>query len=244
MSRPWKAFFYRLMRTVALLIVTSTGRLKVVGKENAPPHGPLIVVSNHMSWFDPSLVSIAMKRRVQFVAKDELYAHPIVGFWIWSYGSIRINRAKPGRGTLDEVFAELARDHVIGLFPEGTRHREGLARGKPGSALIALKSGAPMVPVAITGSAQVRGFRSMFSYQKIKVTVGQPFTLPVIEGNMTRAQLVGAADMIMQRIAAILPPEYQGYYRPSAVPSRPSTPQRASTDRLSPSLPSDGERRE
>jgi 1-acyl-sn-glycerol-3-phosphate acyltransferase len=206
------AFYWFLTRVVAWLLFTRLMRCRIGGRENVPPRGALIVVSNHMSWMDPPLLGLALPRQITFTAKTEIYRNPLVGFAVSSYGAIRVKRGKPQRQALDELRGLLARDGVVCLFPEGTRSRGRLGRGRPGVAMIAMRTGAPVLPVAITGTERVRGFLGLFTRPTITVSIGQPFTLPLLEGAVGRAQLLSMSDMIMGRIAALLPPRYRGHY--------------------------------
>ena len=108
----------------------------------------------------------------------------------------------------------LANDKPIALFPEGTRSfGEGMGRGHPGVAYLAVKSQAPILPVGITGTENIRGYlRLPFPFCRMTVTIGDPFTLPSLEGKITRAVLQNMTDMIMYRVASLLPPDYRGHY--------------------------------
>ncbi len=201
-------FFTELARF--LLIFLATWRIE--GRENVPPHGPLFIVSNHMSYADPSLIATAVPRRISFIAKAELYDKLIVGWLVRGYGSIRIARGKAQRQTMDNVLAALARDRAVSTFPEGTRSKGSMTRAKPGAALIAMQSQAPILPVGITGSENFHGWSSLFTRPSLTVRIGQPFTLPHLQGNLDRAQIAAMSDMMMERVAALLPSEYRGYY--------------------------------
>ncbi len=214
MKRWYLAGAYWFLVRFSWLLFTTFTRWKVQGRGNVPPRGPLIVVSNHMSWIDPSMISLGVPRRVTFLAKAELYRNPVAAFAIASYGAIRVVRGKPQREAMEELRRRLARDQVICLFPEGTRSRGELRRGRPGVAMLAMQTGAPILPVAITGSQRVRGLLGLFTRARVTVTIGEPFTLPSLEGPVGRAQLVSMADIIMGRIAAMLPASYQGPYAP------------------------------
>ena len=108
----------------------------------------------------------------------------------------------------------ISRDQPMGIFPEGTRSMgQGMIRGKPGVAYIAAKTQAPILPVGITGTENIQAYwRMPFPLCRIKVNIGEPFTLPVMEGKLSRSMYEHMTDMIMYRVADLLPPEYRGYY--------------------------------
>lgn len=207
-----RPFYFAMTQAMRIALLTFV-RWRVEGKEAVPPGGPLIVVSNHLSIIDPPLLAASIPRRISFLAKRELFRHRLFGPFVKAYGALPINRGRDYRGSLEQLLALLARDRAVGLFPEGTRSRRArLSRAKPGVALVALRSGAPILPVGISGSERIKGFRSLFTRPTITVSIGQPFTLPLLEGPVQRAQLASLTDILMQRIAAQLPPNYRGDY--------------------------------
>lgn len=219
--RVYYPVYYFFWTEFARTVFRLTLRCTVTGKENVPPHGPLIIASNHMSLLDPSLVASSIPRTVRFVAKAELYKNPIGAFMIASYGSIKVNRDQPGKEQFVAIKRELDRDAAVVIFPEGTRNGGQLIRAKAGIALIAAQAGAPIVPVGITGSKGLEKFPFFFPRKRVTITIGEPFSLPALEGTLGRAQLAALSDMVMQRVAATLPPEYRGYYavRPTSGPA-------------------------
>ena len=102
-------------------------------------------------------------------------------------------------------------DGVIGMFPEGTRSRSGaMARARPGAALLAVRSNAPILPVAVTGTEKFRWRTILWERPVIRVVIGAPFSLPVIEGTLGKEQRQALADIMMQRVADLLPEAYRG----------------------------------
>jgi 1-acyl-sn-glycerol-3-phosphate acyltransferase len=99
------------------------------------------------------------------------------------------------------------------MFPEGTRGSDGkLRKGKPGSAVIALETDVPVLPVAIVGTDKIKGISSVFKRPRVVVSIGKPFKLPPTSGRMTRSQMQSLTTQLMTEIAALLPAEYRGAY--------------------------------
>ena len=185
----------------------------VSGIENVPPWGPLIIVSNHLSQSDPSFIGAAIPRRPRFLAKKELFTNPIAGPLIRSYGGFPLNRQGGDLAAYRWAMKLLERDGTLVLFPEGTRSPKGLRRARDGATRIALASQAPLLPVGITGTENFGTWaRVFFPNARIRVNIGKPFTLPLLEGKPSREVLGSLTEMVMLRIAMLLPPEYRGVY--------------------------------
>lgn len=184
------------------------------GRENVPPQGPLIVVSNHISNLDPQLLASSIPRRLRFVAKRGLFK-PVASFFFRAYGAYPMNRDGNDLAAALWLRKVLAGDGAVVLFPETTRSgTPGMRRGVPGVALMALRTQAPILPVGIVGSECVGPpWQTLFPHGTIRVNIGQPFTLPAIEGKVGRPQLEALTTMIMERVAAQLPEQYRGVYQ-------------------------------
>jgi 1-acyl-sn-glycerol-3-phosphate acyltransferase len=205
---------YRIAVFLARLCFTLFARWEVEGREAVPLRGPLIIVANHLSNADPPVLMASLPRRVLFMAKRGLFQNPFTAFLLRSVGAFPLSRDGRDVGALVWALRLLQRGHALVLFPEGTRSRDGcLKRGLSGVAYLALKSQAPILPVAITGTERIPGFwRIALPFCRIGVRIGSPFTLPQIEGEASRPLLEHLTDMIMYRIAQLLPEGYRGYY--------------------------------
>lgn len=204
--------FYRFARLVIGLILLVWTRKQVVGLENVPRRGPVILASNHVSLLDPALLPVLVPRRIVYMGKIELWKTPIIGPLYGLVGFIPVRRFEADLAALRKAEKALRQKQVLGMFPEGTRSRKpGLGKGQPGTAIIALRSGAPIVPVAVTGTEGVAVPRSFFRITRARVVFGKPFELP--KGRRLNAELVEqCTERIMKEIAMLLPEEYRGVY--------------------------------
>ncbi len=199
-------------RMLAQFCFNVFGRMEVVGRENVPPYGPLIVVANHISYNDPPSVAAAMPRPVSFLGKQELFVPKPKG---WLFSSMRVHPVDRSFGVsaLRTGLALLAKDEALVVFPEGQRSREGkMIKGMAGAAYLAMRSQAPILPIGITGTEKFPHQRMPFPLCRFQVNIGAPFTPPVLEGGQTRVAAEAVLEMIMQRIAMQLPEEYRGVY--------------------------------
>ncbi|HEX75981.1 MAG TPA: 1-acyl-sn-glycerol-3-phosphate acyltransferase [Dehalococcoidia bacterium] len=197
-------------------------RLEVKGEENMPPKGPLIVLANHLHWVDPVLLLVSFPWWINFMAKEELfYSRPLSLFFSWAQAS-PVRRKWMASGKIEALqWAEAALKEglVLGMFPEGKRSREArLLLGRRGPALIALKTGAPLLPIGICGTEKLKGI-GWLRRPRITINIGQSFTPPSVNTEPTKPQLRWLADFAMEQIAALLPTEYRGRYKVVVGPS-------------------------
>ena len=207
---PWFYYLGTALMKFLLLLLT---RWRVKGKENIPAHGPLIVVANHLSLVDPPLLSASIPRRIVFMAKEEAFRHPIQGPLARGWRSFPVRRERLDREALRQAQQVLEEGLALGMFPEGKRSpTTQMQQGYPGTSLLALRNGAPILPVGIAGTERINGITFVFRRPKITVNIGEPLSLPTIDGRLNRNQLAQATDLIMERIAELLPEGYQGFY--------------------------------
>ncbi|HSK26353.1 MAG TPA: lysophospholipid acyltransferase family protein [Jiangellales bacterium] len=155
---------YRVVRAVLRVVFLVIWRPTVEGLEHVPPRGPLLVASNHLSFVDSVVIPLVMTRRVRFLAKAEYFeARGVRGWaqraWFRAMGAIPVRRdeQRDARASLDQALAVLATGEAFGLYPEGTRSRDGrLYRGRTGVGWLALQSGAPVLPVGVVGTDKVQ----------------------------------------------------------------------------------------
>ena len=155
-------------------------RLRRLGREHIPDGG-VVLAANHRSFLDPFAIGYCLPRPVYFVAKQELFRNPILGWFLNCMGAFPIRRGESDEESMETALQLLDRGDAVVIFPEGTRVRAGsLGRPKRGVGRLALQSGAPVVPVAITGSERARtGW--LIRPVKVHVRCGPPLTYPRVE---------------------------------------------------------------
>ncbi|MFC2041812.1 lysophospholipid acyltransferase family protein [Chloroflexota bacterium] len=207
---PW---FYYVARLIARILFLLFTRRQVLGKENIPNQGPLLVISNHLNLADPPLVGVSLGRKAMFMAKEELFRSKFSSYFISSFGAFPVHRGQLDRKALRQAEKVLAEGLALIMFPEATRSKDAkLQPPFPGAALVALRSGAPILPVGITGTERIKRFAWLLYRPRLTVNFGRPFQLPPANGKLTKAKLTEQANFIMERIAELLPAEYRGNY--------------------------------
>ena len=197
------------------------GRLEITGQDAVPPYAPLIVVANHVSFNDPPVLVAALQRKLSFIGKQELFGNPISRFFMRGFQVFPLDRSGNAVEMVRLALGLLAQDRALVIFPEGHRSpTHSLQEGLPGAAYLAIKSQATILPVAVTGTEKFPGWRMLIPFCRFRVVIGQPFTLPALDGIPSREVLKSMTDMIMYRIAVLLPKEYRGVYA-MPVPSQP-----------------------
>lgn len=170
---------YAILKPIAVALMRLLFRLEVVSAGLVPATGPVLIVSNHVSLLDPPLVGGAAPRPLFFMAKEELFRIPLFGRLIRSLNARPVRRDGSDTRALKAALAQLEEGHALLVFPEGTRGEEGqpLRDGKPGVGMLAVLSGAPVVPVYVSGSgtALPRG-RTLPRPGRVRVTFGPPLT--------------------------------------------------------------------
>jgi len=182
---------------------------------HVPERGPLIIVINHVNFLEaPILYTHLQPRPVTGFVKAENLDNPILGpllFDIWR--GIPIQRGEADMTAFRQALQVLADGQILAVAPEGTRSGHGrLQRGLPGVAFLALRSGAPLLPVACHGGELFWSNLSRLRRTDFHIPVGQPFHLDAGGVKVTRQVRRQMADEVMYQIAALLPPAYRGVY--------------------------------
>lgn len=198
---------------LARQLVWLLARVRVQGLENIPLNGPLLVVSNHLGDADVILGLAYTPRSADIMAKIELYDFPILGMLLDVYGVIWVHRGQPDRRALRATLQGLEEGRMIALAPEGRESLSGeLEEGTNGAAYLALKSGAPLLPVTVTGTENRRFLSNIKRFRRTPVsfTVGHPFYLD--QDDDRHLEIHNGTQKIMMVLAQQLPAEYRGVY--------------------------------
>lgn len=190
-----KMNFYQFAKGVVASVFFPLYRVEVKGKEHFPKEGAVLLCSNHIDNLDPPTVGISAPRQVHFMAKEELFRVPILGGIVRKVGSFPVKRGMSDREALRNGLNVLKEGGVLGLFPEGTRSKDGqLGKGLAGAGFFALRSNALVVPCAVIGTYK--------PFRKVKVFFGEPINLdPLRERKATAEE---ATELIMSKIAELL----------------------------------------
>ncbi len=207
-----RRFMRWLLTRLARLLAWLFTRTSVSGRENMVRVGPIIAVANHLGDADLVIGIAESPIPVETMAKVELYDLPVVGWLLNAYGVIWVHRGQPDRRALRAALEGLEAGRIISLAPEGRESVTGsLEEGSGGAAYLALKSGAPILPVTFTGTENARIYGNMKRLRRTPVTmkVGAPFHLEDLPDRKEAIRL--GTQQIMQMLAAQLPPNIRGF---------------------------------
>jgi 1-acyl-sn-glycerol-3-phosphate acyltransferase len=219
-DQPGLPLYPRFIAGLCRFGLCAIGRVTVEGVEDLPQSGPLIIAANHMSNADPPFIggwlAPALQRRPTFLAKESIFKGPL-GLLIRSLGAEPVKAGGSDIGAYRTAKGILDRGGVVAILPEGTRSFDGvLTQPKPGVSLLATRTGAPVLPVGISGTAKLIGRERAFPDigTRIILRAGRPFQLTLPEGVDRRAALADADIELMRRIAALVEPRHRGEWEP------------------------------
>jgi 1-acyl-sn-glycerol-3-phosphate acyltransferase len=201
-ARKGVGWIYDLARVILTIPTILLYRARAIGVENVPVTGPVILAPNHFSQWDHFFAAVYLQRKVQFMAKSQLFKNPAIKFIFKHGGAFPVRRGHHDEEAFITADAIIERGGTLLMYAEGGRSRTGdLGEPKRGIGKIALETGAPVVPVAIHGSAHVRGWRRL-RFPKVTIQYGEPLTFPV-KADPVREEQQQVANQIFDRVRAM-----------------------------------------
>ncbi len=194
-------------------------RYHVKGREYVPLKGPLLLIANHLSWYDPILIGVMLPRRAWYFTKNEIFRWPIVGFLGRLTGQIPVHRDAHDYAAVEKGLAYLREGKAVMIFPEGAvEKQERMLPAHTGTAMLAVRTGVPVLPIALYGTRRIlRSFRTWLP--NVYVEIGKPFIPLPPPGVSHKAGLQYIAEDMMTRIAEMLPEEQRGFYGKAESPN-------------------------
>jgi 1-acyl-sn-glycerol-3-phosphate acyltransferase len=195
-KRPdWVYELVRLILTPYLLIIH---RARCIDSHHIPADGPAIVAPNHFSFLDHFFVAVFLRRKVQFMAKSQLFKRPMQ--FIFTHGGVfPVRRGHHDEEAFITAHSVLARGRVVVMYAEAGRSRSGeLGKPRHGLGRLALESGAPVVPTAIAGSERARNWKRL-QFPKVTVQYGEPLRFERVE-EPTKEQAQAASEIVFERV--------------------------------------------
>ena len=226
---------YWIIKVVLTPVIRAGVRVHVEGRDNVPKRGPVILAANHRSFLDSIFIPLVVHRRVTFVAKAEYFDDPKTAWFFRGVGQIPIRRegGSASERALASATEVLQGGNVFGIYPEGTRTRDGLLhRGHTGVARLALRCGAPIVPIGLVGTDDVQPIDSRMPKLNRHVTIrfGEPIDPARYAGmENDRLPLRELTDELMYEIGQLSGYEYVDTYATKKAEDIPTEPARVAS---------------
>ncbi len=190
---------YKIVVAIIRVIVLCIWGLEVEGAQHVPEMSGAIIAGNHTSWFDPVVLAVAIKRPIHFMGKAELFNNPVLGWFISQLNAFPVRRGQADRQAIRTSQEKVSAGHLLGIFPEGTRNKtdHDLLPIQGGAALIAIRSGVPVIP-AVVSKGQRRGLRRPY-----KVVIGAPIHLGGPK-RPSKVDVAGGSEVISAQFRTLL----------------------------------------
>lgn len=202
------------LRSIIGFLMKQLTRTEFIGVENIPPEGGVLIACNHMSRLDIPVLFITPNRpEITALVTTKYLKYPLLRWFIVTAEGIWLDRDTADFSAFRKAVEALKQGKALGIAPEGTRSQTAkLIEGKPGTALLALRTGVPIVPVAIVGTED--GMSKLLRLKRPRITAeyGKPIIPPKLDRNNREGQLQNLTDEVMCRIAAMMPQKYRGFY--------------------------------
>lgn len=192
---------YNQLRNFLEFIFKTVFRWNVLGQQNIPQQGGVVVAANHISLWDPPVLGTAVVRPFHFMAKEELFRNPLLRWLIVKLNAFPVKRGMADRNAIRSAIEILQSGGVLGVFPEGTRSKDGkLGKAEPGVAMIAMKAGVPIVPAAVIGTNRFGAAEGMLP--QFTIRFGKPIIPP--QGKADKETLEQLTQQMMHAIEELL----------------------------------------
>lgn len=209
-----KKISLRLITLLLRIYFRVSLRLDAPGMDKFPTQGPLIIITNHTGQVEvPVFATLLQPRKITGWAKAEAFDNLFLRWVFWAWEIIPVRRGEADMKALKRALRALEREYIFGIAPEGTRNKTGiLRRALPGTVIIALHSGAPIIPAVHWGGEVFLKNLKRFRRTDFHIRIGEPFRINVEGVKVTAEIRQEIADEMMYRIAKLLPEEYRGEY--------------------------------
>lgn len=200
-SKGW----YRFLRVFFSLVFHTIWPLRVRGLEHVPKKGAAVVVCNHLSLIDPFVVGYGAHRIVNYMAKEELFSLPVMGFIIRKVGAFPVDRTRRDASAMRTALTVLKEGELLGMFPEGTRSTSGEMQDfHTGAARLAIKTRSPIIPAAVRNTNNGLPPKKWIRPARMQVTFGEPFELADLYNSTGKEEAMQQALLLMkERIARL-----------------------------------------
>jgi 1-acyl-sn-glycerol-3-phosphate acyltransferase len=221
-ARKGSTWMYGIARVVLTLPTLLIYRVRAIGVKNVPREGALVLAPNHFSQMDHFFAGVYLRRKIRFMAKSQMFGPPVLTYVYKHGGVFPVRRGHHDEEAFKTAYELLDQGEMLLVYAEGGRSRSTeMGEPKPGIGRIALESGAPIVPVAIHGSARVRGWKRL-RFPKVTIEFGEPLSFPLERAPGKERQLEAATE-IFERVREL----YAGLATRSESGSRSRTPDHA-----------------
>lgn len=201
---------FSVLKSIAKLIIPLLINFKINGSENVPKTGGILIVCNHLSVGDPVLMQFFISRRLNFMAKEELFRNKFASILLKYFGAFPVHRGSSSRDALRTAINRLRKEKALVMFPEGKRSPENkLQPAFLGSALIGSHCQVPIIPIGISGSEAIRGLSWIWHRPLVTMNIGKIFYLPGTRHHISKEILEEYTRIIMFHISDLIPEKYQ-----------------------------------
>lgn len=188
---------YKIVKFIGTIYFFIFNKVRVLGADNIPKSGGLILCSNHIHWLDPLLMGVYIKRKIFFMAKAELFKNHFFAMILKGINAFPVKRGTADISAIKKSLKVIKNGRILGIFPEGHRSKDGnLLPAEPGVALISLKTDAPVVPMRINGNYKFLG--------KLYITIGKPIIFSEYrDKKLSMDEMSKLSQLVMDEIAKL-----------------------------------------